>query len=160
MLSNLNHDLEMIEYELREKREQAILNPDPKLNREIQKLNESYKLYSQTLEVYHQYYSLVNNVTENNANINKLSAQRNENRVEQIRLFSEIAHTMNHGTYDNDALNALITEYLSKGTREIETRLRETREADKVENLIINDYSVTTTTTDAETSIKTQETSN
>ena len=153
LLSNLNHDLEMIEYELREKREKAILNPDPKLNREIQKLNESYKLYSQTLEVYHQYYSLVNNVTENNANINKLSAQRNENRVEQIRLFSEIAHTMNHGTYDNDALNALITEYLSKGTRELEAQLRETREADKVENLIINDYSITTTT-DAETSEK------
>ena len=82
LLSNLNRDLEMIEYELREKREQAILNPDPKLNREIQKLNDRYKLYSQSLEVYHQYYSLVNKVPENKSKINELSAKRNENRVE------------------------------------------------------------------------------
>ena len=143
LLSNLNRDLEMIEYELREKREQAILNPDPKLNREIQKLNERYKLYSQSLEVYHQYYSLVNKVPENKSKINSLSAKRNENRVEQIRLFSEIAETMNHGTYDNDALNTIITEYLSRGTRDIEEQLRETREADKVEHLILNDYSIT-----------------
>ena len=82
----------------------TILNPDPKLNREIQKLNDRYKLYSQSLEVYH-HYSLVNKVPENKSKINELSAKRNENRVEQIRLFSEIAATMNHGTYDNDALN-------------------------------------------------------
>ena len=93
--------------------------------------------------MYHQYYSLVNKVPENKSKINELSAKRNENRVEQIRLFSEIAETMNHGTYDNDALNTLITEYLSRGTRDIEEQLRETREADKVEHLILNDYSIT-----------------
>ena len=142
LLSNLNKDLEMIEYELREKRDQAILNPDPKLNREIQKLNEKYKLYSQSLEVYHQYYSMVNTTPEKKAEINKLSAHRNSNRVEQIKIFSEITKVLNSGTYDNDALNTIIEEYLSKGTREIETKLREKREENTVEHVILNDYSV------------------
>ena len=142
LLSNLNRDLEMIEYELREKRDQAILNPDPKLNREIQKLNEKYKLYSQSLEVYHQYYSLVNRTPEKKAEINALSAQRNSNRVEQIKLFSEITSGLNSGTYDNDALNTIIEEYLSKGTRDIETKLREKREENTIEHVILNDYSV------------------
>jgi len=64
LLSNLNSDLAAIEDELRQKRDAAIISPDPKLNKEIQELNETYKLYSQSLEIYHQYNSMVNKVPE------------------------------------------------------------------------------------------------
>ena len=74
-----------------------------------------YKLYSQSLEIYHQYYSSeVNKVPENKSKINELSAKRNENRWETNKVIQWFI-TMNHGTYDNDALNTLITEYLSRG---------------------------------------------
>ena len=150
LLSKLNSDLAAIEDELRQKRDAAIITPDPKLNKEIQELNETYKLYSQSLEIYHQYNSMVNKVPEKKSKMGDLLSLRNENRMEQIRLYSEIAEEMNKGAYDSEALNAKIQEYLQRGTKEVEGELRTLREQPKVESVVINDYSVEETSTGTE----------
>ena len=150
LLSNLNGDLAAIEDELRQKRDAAIISPDPQLNKEIQELNETYKLYSQSLEIYHQYNSMVNKLPEKSEKMSSLLSLRNENRMEQIRLYSEIAEEMNKGAYDAEALNAKIQEYLALGTREIEGELRNMRESTKIDKVIINDYNVEETSTGTE----------
>ena len=150
LLSKLNSDLAAIEDELRQKRDAAIITPDPKLNKEIQELNETYKLYSQSLEIYHQYNSMVNKIPEKKGKMGDLLSLRNENRMEQIRLYSEIAEEMNKGAYDSEALNAKIQEYLQRGTREVEGELRALREQPKVETVVINDYNVEETSTGTE----------
>jgi len=150
LLSNLNGDLAAIEDELRQKRDAAIISPDPQLNKEIQELNETYKLYSQSLEIYHQYNSMVNKMPEKSEKMSSLLSLRNENRMEQIRLYSEIAEEMNKGAYDAEALNAKIQEYLALGTREIEGELRNMRESTKIDKVIINDYNVEETSSGTE----------
>ena len=141
LIERLSYELGEIEYKLKEKRNAVLMlkNKDPKLNKELQELDKLHGVYTLSLKVYHQYYEKLNSINDKHARIKELKAMKNNNRLEQRLVFSQIQDSLNSRRINYDALNQKIRNYLklsntykyptdgeeeSKDTESIEEKIR------------------------------------